>query len=119
MTHKEMGYLGEDIAAEFLIKLGYEIIERNFTVRGGEIDIIAVDGDTLVFVEVKARHGTDCPGAQAVDERKCDFLVSAAEKFVLEKSETAADMKARFDLVDVTFNDCGNIDVSHSKNIIC
>ena len=119
MTHKEIGYLGEDIAAEHLKKLGYEILERNFTVRGGEIDIIAMDGETLVFVEVKTRHGTDFPGAEAVDERKCTFLVSAAERYVLEKQELASDMKARFDLVDIVFKDFGSIEIRHYKEIIC
>jgi putative endonuclease len=43
----------EDIACEYLTNLGYRILHRNFYCRGGEIDIIALDGDVLVFVEVK------------------------------------------------------------------
>ncbi|MBE6705529.1 MAG: YraN family protein [Ruminococcaceae bacterium] len=119
MTNREKGDLGEDIAAEYLARLGYEILERNYTVKGGEIDIIAKDGDTLVFVEVKTRIGSDEPGAQAVDERKCAFLVNAAERFVLEKDETAAEMKARFDLVDISFpKRTLPPDVRYCKNII-
>lgn len=47
--------VGEELACEFLKKNGYVILERNFRIRGGEIDIIALDGETVVFVEVKAR----------------------------------------------------------------
>ncbi len=49
------GSLGEKIAVEYLRKQGYKILEQNFSKRWGEIDIIAIDGDTLVFVEVKTR----------------------------------------------------------------
>ncbi len=119
MTNREKGNLGEDIAAEYLQRLGFEILERNYTIRGGEIDIIAKDSDTLVFVEVKTRHGDDFSGAQAVDEKKCEFLVSAAERFVIEKDDTASDMKARFDLVDIYFDKAsGSPAVRHYKNII-
>ncbi len=119
MTNREKGNLGEDIAAEYLQKLGYEILERNYTVRGGEIDIIAKDGNELVFVEVKTRIGDDYPGAEAVDERKCAFLISAAERFVLDKNENTSDMTSRFDLVDICFPDGGgHPKVRHCKNII-
>jgi putative endonuclease len=50
---KEVGKLGEDLAAEYLAGQGYEIIQRNFQTRAGEIDLVAREGDTLVFVEVK------------------------------------------------------------------
>ena len=49
------GKLGENLAYKFVQDLGYRILERNFRIRGGEIDIIAIDGETLVFVEVKTR----------------------------------------------------------------
>ncbi len=49
------GSLGEKIAAEYLRKQGYKILEQNFSKRWGEIDIIAIDQDTLVFIEVKTR----------------------------------------------------------------
>jgi len=52
---RNLGILGEDLAAEFLRKNGYKILERNFRSKFGEIDIIAQDKDTLVFVEVKTR----------------------------------------------------------------
>lgn len=51
-----LGEKGEGLAAKFLRKNGYKIIEQNYTTRIGEIDIIAMDGETLVFVEVKTRE---------------------------------------------------------------
>ena len=55
---KELGRRGEEAAARFLDHLGYEILERNWTCFAGEADIIAKDGDTIVFVEVKTRSST-------------------------------------------------------------
>jgi putative endonuclease len=54
--NKEIGQLGEELAAEFLKKKGFVILERNFKVPLGEIDIVARDGDVLVFCEVKTRE---------------------------------------------------------------
>src|SRR5205085_12119194 len=51
------GVAGEQAAAEMLAALGYEIVERNFRTRYGELDIIATDGDALVFCEVRSRVG--------------------------------------------------------------
>lgn len=121
MTDKQIGALGEEIAAEFLKSMGYDILERNFTTKGGEIDIIASHGATLVFVEVKTRNGNEYTPALSVDERKCKKIVECAEKFVLKKSETASAMKARFDYVEIVFNaenKSENPKIRHFKNII-
>ena len=56
MNNKAVGGLGEDFAVYYLESCGYRIIERNFRCRLGEIDLIAQDGKTLVFVEVKTRR---------------------------------------------------------------
>lgn len=53
----DLGRRGEDLAATFLAGLGYTILDRNWRVRGGELDIVAQDADTTVFVEVKTRAG--------------------------------------------------------------
>lgn len=53
----DLGRHGEDLATQFLADLGYAIIERNWRTRGGELDIVAQDADTTVFVEVKTRAG--------------------------------------------------------------
>lgn len=57
--NRKIGFLGENLAAEALKSKGYEILERNFNNRFGEIDIIARDKNVLVFVEVKAKKGAD------------------------------------------------------------
>ncbi len=57
--NRALGFLTESMAAQALINKGYEIIERNFSNRFGEIDIIARDKDTVVFVEVKAKTGVE------------------------------------------------------------
>jgi len=57
---KRLGSAGEKRAATYLAGLGMRIVERNYRCRQGEIDLIAWDGDTLVFVEVKARRSGDC-----------------------------------------------------------
>jgi putative endonuclease len=59
-THnRQTGRLGEDLATTALVKKGYEILEKNFSNKFGEIDIIARDKKTLVFVEVKTKIGVD------------------------------------------------------------
>lgn len=57
--NKQTGNFGENLAAQHLMAKGYEIVKRNFANRFGEIDIIALDRDTLVFVEVKTKIGSE------------------------------------------------------------
>ncbi len=57
MKRSETGVLGENLACDFLAKNGYRVIERNYRCREGEIDIIAQQGETLVFVEVRSKTG--------------------------------------------------------------
>lgn len=80
MDKTSLGKVGEDIACQFLKKNGYKIIERNFRIRGGEIDIIALDADTLVYVEVKTRT-TQAFGLpyESVTRPKIRFLERAAK----------------------------------------
>jgi putative endonuclease len=61
----ELGRLGEQLACEHFERLGFRVLERNVRSRGGEIDLIAFDGTTLVFVEVKTRRARAAPAAGA------------------------------------------------------
>lgn len=56
MNNRQLGTLGEDIAAHMIMERGYTILERNFRCKYGEIDIIATDGELIIFVEVKTRR---------------------------------------------------------------
>jgi putative endonuclease len=91
------GRTGEADAAAYLETLGYRILRRNLRGPGGEIDLIAHDGDTLVFVEVKLRRGTRFGSAlAAVDSRKRARIRALAEDF-LQFLPPAT--KVRFDVV--------------------
>lgn len=82
---KQIGDAGEDLAVFELEKAGYKIIERNFRTRFGEIDIIALDEDVLVFVEVKAKSSSMFGSpAEMVTAKKQFKIKKTAESYVLE-----------------------------------
>lgn len=85
MSTTSVGNKGEDLACEYLKKQGYKILERNFRIRGGEIDIIAKDKEYLVFIEVKTRytHQFGVP-EESITPWKIKYLLHAA-KFYLNK----------------------------------
>lgn len=71
LSAAQVGRIGEDLAAHYLEQQGYEIVDRNYRTRYGEIDIVALDGEALVFVEVKTRRSYAMgAGILAIDERK-------------------------------------------------
>ncbi len=107
---KLLGRSGEDRAAKLLAKLGYRVLERNYRTRQGEIDLIALDGDTVVFVEVKTRMG-DAYGAPelAVDQRKQGRMVKAALGYLKQKK--LHQMASRFDVVAITGAGDGRVEV--------
>ena len=78
----QIGQRGETLAANFLQKQGYQILERNFRIKGGEIDIIAQEKNTLVFVEVKARQD-DSFGQpeEAINPQKIATIVRTGEYY--------------------------------------
>ena len=97
------GRLGEAFAAEYLVRQGYEILEKNYRRQFGEVDIVARDRGTLVFVEVKTRH-SHLYGApvEAVDKRKQRQLSKIAQGYLL--SCQLNDTSARFDVIGVTLD---------------
>jgi putative endonuclease len=101
-TTKQTGDYGETLACEFLKKQGYKILERNFLIRGGEIDIVAEDKDDLVFVEVKTRYTHEFgPPAESVTPFKIRFLIRASEFYLLKHKKV--DIAYRIDVVTVDF----------------
>jgi putative endonuclease len=99
-----LGKAGEDFACRELERRGYEILARRFRTRWGEIDIVARDGGTLVFIEVKARRTTrfGAPG-EAVDWRKQQTIARIAAEYVLRYG--IGNASCRFDVVSVLFGD--------------
>ncbi len=94
------GKKGEALAERFLKKKGYKILERNFRTRFGEVDIIALDRGTLVFVEVKARSGQGFGSPMAaVGARKQSHLTLAANIYMEERR--IEDSPVRFDVVGI------------------
>ena len=96
----ELGRRGEDAAARFLDRRGYDIIERNWTCVAGEADIIARDGESVVFVEVKTRSNCEkgLP-SEAVDAAKRERYERIAALY-LQKLDVV-DVPIRFDIVSI------------------
>ena len=100
----------EDIACEYLTELGYSILARNYHCRSGEIDIIAMDGDELVFVEVKGGLDTSFGHpAERFNLRKLDRIIACAFRFMEENS---LDVPFRVDLLVVLEGE-----VEHHRNV--
>lgn len=111
-----LGKNGEDIATEYLIQKGYKIIERNFYCKIGEIDIIALKDEYIVFVEVKTRsskqYGTP---SEAVTKEKLKHLYRTAKYYVYTRN--LQDEYIRFDVVEVYFQN-SEYKVNHILQII-
>ncbi len=99
-SRQNLGQSGEDIAAEFLSKNGYRVLTRNYRCRLGEIDIIAKEGGTLVFIEVKTRKGEAYGSpAAAVTSKKQRQISKTAQYYLAEHN--LFDAPARFDVVSL------------------
>jgi putative endonuclease len=97
----KLGIKGEEIAVKFLKKIGYQIISRNYKTPIGEIDIIAKDGDTVVFVEVKTRESiTYGRPFESVNRFKKKKINNVALLYLKKFRETPP---ARFDVVSICF----------------
>ncbi len=100
--HNTLGKKGEELAVDFLTKLGYIIIETNWQEKKYEIDIIARDKNELVFVEVKTRSTSYFGNpAEAVTPAKQNHLVEGANYYI-EKHEI--DLECRFDVIAIVLN---------------
>lgn len=104
--------LGEKIAENFLRNLGYRVIERNFRVHMvGEVDLICLDGDEIVFVEVRERSRRDFGDPEgSIGFKKLAKIVRTAEIYMLSRR---VDLNFRIDVVAI----CGGR-VEHLKNVV-
>jgi len=100
---RELGARGEELAARFLEAQRYTILARNFRCRAGEIDLVALDCDRVVFVEVRSRTGERLgTPLESVDARKQAQVVRVARHFVAARGWV--DRDARFDVIGVRFD---------------
>lgn len=102
------GRRGEELADEYLQKIGYKIEEHNFRTRFGEIDIVCWDKETLVFVEVKTKIGHDFgEPEEMVDRKKLSKVKRMAEVYLQEKN---LDVPCRVDVVAVVLENNGSVE---------
>ena len=99
MTKSETGKLGEEAVCRYLAENGYNIVERNYRIKGGEIDVIAENGDYLAFVEVKSRKpGSMVSGFEAVNKRKQGLIIRTAAEYCCRHPNV---LQPRFDIAQV------------------
>ncbi len=112
---KSFGEKGEEIAVKYLKKLGYEIVARNYRFGHGEIDIIAKDKDTLVFIEVKTRENLNFgPPELAVTKRKQQQIKKISEAYLYEHN--FSDTESRIDVIAILLERNGKPKINHIIN---
>lgn len=96
---KDLGDFGEKVAEQFLEKIGYRILKRKYTIRGGELDLIAETEGALIFIEVKTRatlrYGAP---AESIRQNKIRSIRRAAERYL---AENPTEKEIQFDVVEV------------------
>lgn len=111
--HNELGKLGEEMAAEYLRKNGYAILQTNWVFQKAEIDIIAQKGDVLAIIEVKTRSTIDFGLPQDfVKPKKIGLLVKAVNEYIIQND---VDAEARFDIISI-YKQNGNYVVEHIED---
>jgi putative endonuclease len=114
-TH-ELGAIGEQVVADHLTAAGWSIVDRNVRFRAGEIDIVALEGTTLVFVEVKTRRSllTGVPQA-SVTPQKVRRLRALAGTYLLDHAPRHREM--RIDVVAVHVLGAGGCELEHLRSV--
>ena len=108
------GTLGENAAVKLLKQKGYEILERNFRQKYGELDIIAKKDDVIAFVEVKLRSTKDYgTAAEAVTFKKQQRIIRTAKAYITQKG---LDCTFRFDVIEVYHKGLSITEMNHIKS---
>jgi putative endonuclease len=110
-----LGKSGEKMASRFLRKKGYRILELNYRTRRGEIDIIARNGQTLVFIEVKTRKSAFLDSPQAAVTVKKQRQISMVAQEYLD-SNNLFDSEARFDVIAISLKAGEETQIEHIEN---
>lgn len=115
LEQPSLGEQGERLAARYLKRQGYQIVGRHQRTKYGELDLVAVDGRTVVFVEVKTRRSQETGHpAEAVDARKQAQLTRLARAYL--KRHGLLNHAARFDVVAITWPEDAQPTIEHFKN---
>ncbi|MCS7261737.1 MAG: YraN family protein [Anaerolineae bacterium] len=117
-TRQKLGREGEQIAAVYLQRQGYTILEHNWRCRRGEVDIVARDGDSLVFVEVRTwRSGQYGPPEASITPRKQAKILEVAQSYL--QAAGLDDVKWRIDVVAIEMDDVTRVKrLSHIRNAV-
>ena len=114
MNNTETGAKGEKIASEYLTQLGYSILENNWRFKRCEVDIIAKENNTLVFVEVKTRTNTKFGlPEEAVAKPKQKQLIQAADEYIFQQNHKG---EIRFDVIAIQLVKIQNHNILHIKD---
>ncbi len=109
-----LGKRGEELAVSFLEKKGYQILEINWRYRRAEVDIIAMDGAILVFVEVKTRNDNHFGEPEvAVDQKKEELLATAGAAYMRRIEH---DWEIRFDIISIIYKNDQNFSIKHFED---
>jgi putative endonuclease len=105
----DLGRLGERFAGEHLERRGFDLVERNYRTRWGELDLIGYDGETLAFVEVKTRRSGSGAPFDALHERKRRQVRRMAATWLAERAHRPRAAELRFDAIGVTIDAHGQL----------
>lgn len=114
--NQKVGKFGEDVAVKYLKQNGYKILDRNFSCKRGELDIVALQKKQIVFIEIKARTSIEYGlPKEAVTKKKLEHIYKIAEYYLytrnLEKEDT------RIDVIEVYIKN-GNFRINHLKQVM-
>lgn len=112
--HNELGRNGEILACQFLINKGHTILATNYRSGHKEIDVISLDGDILVFSEIKARSNYDFGfPEEAVHIRKQQLLIAAAEAYLATQTRYT---RIRFDVISILVKQGAALEILHFED---
>ena len=114
MYRRKTGYVGEAAVCDYLEKRSYKIIKKNYTIKGGEIDIIAQKDKIIAFIEVKTRcKNAMVSGFEEITKSKKLRIIKTAQHYFLNNE---CDLQPRFDVAVVEMTDRGKSNIEYIEN---
>lgn len=109
------GKLGEQLALKFLLSRGYSLVQKNYCIRGGEIDLILKKNGIIIFVEVKTRRSHDFgPAEEAFNRNKKSKILRTIQNFLTK----APQINWQLDLITIEFQSLNKAQIRHYQNIL-